>query len=222
MNRKPFISIFILLFFPLVSLAQVNDAGLWINIGIEKKITQALALEYEHCTRFNENVSEAGSIINEVGVNYKFDKKSQISLFYRLNLQRQLNNMYIPVSRFYLDFSHRLKPGTLVIVGRLRFQHQQKNSLFYDFDGSTANTIRPKITLKYPVEKFTPYISGEVYVPVFYYEYKPIDKIRIEAGLEYEISNQQSVDLGYLIQREFFENNPKTDFVIQLGYSFSF
>jgi hypothetical protein len=222
MNRKPFISIFILLFFPLVSLAQVNDAGLWINIGIEKKITQAWALEYEHCTRFNENVSEAGSIINEVGVNYKFDKKSQISLFYRLNLQRQLNNMYIPVSRFYLDFSHRLKPGTLVIVGRLRFQHQQKNSLFYDFDGSTANTIRPKITLKYPVEKFTPYISGEVYVPVFYYEYKPIDKIRIEAGLEYEISNQQSVDLGYLIQREFFENNPKTDFVIQLGYSFSF
>jgi hypothetical protein len=222
MSRKHVLGIFIFVLLSVVAYSQVNDAGLWINIGIEKKITQAWALEYEHCTRLNDNISEAGSIINELGVNYKFDKKTQISLFYRLNLQRQLNNMYIPVSRFYVDFSHRIKPGTLVIVGRLRFQHQQKNSLFYDFDGSTANTIRPKISLKYPVANFSPYLSGEVYLPIFYNEYKPIDKIRVEAGLEYDISKQQSVDLGYLIQREFFENNPKTDFVIQLGYKFSF
>lgn len=211
-----------MLFLSPVSFAQVKDAGLWINIGIEKKITQAWALEYEHSTRFIENISEAGSIINEIGVNYKFNKKSQISLFYRSNFQRQLNNMYVPVSRFYLDFSHRLKLSTFAITGRIRFQHQQKNSLFYDFDGSTANTVRPKVSFKYQVEKFSPYVSGEVYVPVFYNEYKPIDKLRIEAGVEYEINKQQSIDLGYLYQREFFENNPKTDFVIKLGYKFSF
>jgi hypothetical protein len=222
MNKKQLILIYAFLLFSLVSFSQVKDAGLWMNINIEKKITQSWALNYEHSTRFNENISELGSMINEIGVSYRLNKMSRFSMFYRCNLQRQLNNMYIPVSRFYVDFSHRLKPGTLLIIGRLRFQHQQKNSLFYDFDGSTANTIRPKITLKYPVEKFSAYISAEVYVPVFYYEYKPIDKIRIETGLEYEITKQQSVDLGYLIQREFFENNPKTDFIIQLGYKFSF
>jgi hypothetical protein len=205
-----------------VSFAQVNDAGLWLNLSIEKKITQAWSLEYGHCTRFNENISEIGSVINEIGVNYRLSKKSQISFFYRSNFQRQLNNMYVPVSRFYLDLSHKIKPGAFVLTGRLRFQHQQKNSLFYDVDGSTANTVRPKISLKYPVAKFTPYISGEVYVPIFYNEYKPIDKVRIEAGAEYEISKQQSINLGYLFQREFFENNPKTDYVIQLGYKFSF
>jgi hypothetical protein len=222
MNRKKNISSILFVIFATVSYAQINDAGLWINIGIEKKITQAWSLEYEHSTRLNENISEAGSIINEIGVNYRLNKQSQLSLFYRLNIQRQLNNMYVPVNRFYLDFSHRIKPGTIVITGRLRFQHQQKNSLFYDFDGSTTNTVRPKISLKYPVANFSPYLSGEVYVPIFHNEYKPIDKIRVEAGLEYDISKQQSVDLGYLIQREFFENNPKTDFIIQLGYSFSF
>lgn len=222
MNRKHFVSIISLLLYTLASFAQVNDAGLWAEIGVEKKITQAWSLEYVHCTRFNENISEAGSIINEIGVNYKLNKKSQISFFYRSNFQRQLNNMYVPVSRFCMDFSHRLKPGIFVVTGRLRFQHQQKNSLFYDVDGSTANTVRPKISLKYPVARFTPYFSGEVYIPVFYNEYKPIDKVRLQAGIEYEISKQQSVDLGYLIQREFFENNPKTDFIIQLGYKFSF
>jgi hypothetical protein len=200
----------------------VNDAGLWTGVDIEKKITQAISIEFNHETRFNENISEVGSIVNELGLNYRFDKKSRISIFYRLNSQRQLNNMYIPVSRFFIDYSYKTKISKFNVNFRLRTQIQQKNTLVFDSDGSTRSAIRPKISFKYPVNKFQPYISGEVYIPVFYSGYKPIDKLRFAIGTEYSLTKQHSFDLRYMVQKEFYTNNPVTDFIIGIGYSFRF
>jgi len=202
--------------------SQVNDAGLWAGVNIEKKITQAISVEFNHETRFNENISEAGSFINEFGVNYRFDKKSRVSAFYRLNAQRQLNNMYIPVNRFFVDYLYKNTIKSIEVNMRIRTQVQQKNAFLFDSDGNTRCAIRLKLSFKYPIRKFQPYISGEVYIPVFYYEYKPIDKLRCTLGTEYSFNKQHSIDLRYMIQKEFFTENPVTDFVIGVGYSFRF
>lgn len=203
-------------------ISQENDAGVWINVSLEKKFTQSWSAEFSHCSRFNENVNELGSIINELGVNYRFNKKSQISIFYRINSQRQLNNMYIPVRRFYMDYSYKLKPGAFVVSIRLRFQHQQKNTYLFDAESNSTYALRPKISFKYPIGKFSPFVSGEAYLPVFRNKYKPIDKIRVEAGLDYEFNKSHSLELSYFIQHEFFTKNARTDFVLSVGYAFSF
>jgi len=224
MNRN-FVLILMLSAFCVFSLqikAQVNDAGLWAGFSVEKKITQSIGIEFAHKTRFNENISEAASIINELGVSYRFNKNSQFSVFYRLNYQRQLNNMYVPVNRFYADYSYKIKPGDFVILMRLRFQMQQKSTFVFDSDGETGTALRPKLTVKYPIGDFSPYIGAEVYVPVFYTGYKPIDKIRLSAGLDYSFNKSHTVGLGYLIQRDYFTSNPATDYVVQVGYKFSF
>ena len=202
--------------------AQVNDAGIWTGIEIEKKITQAFSIKYIQETRFNENITEAGSLINELGADYRFDKKSRISFVYRVNYQRQLNNMYIPVNRFYFDYSYRNKLSIFEINFRLRAQMQSKNSFVYDSDGNTKSAIRPKISLKYPLKKLQPYLSAEVYLPIFYNEYKPLDKLRFAIGTEYSFNKQNSIDLRYMIQKEFYTNNPVTDFVFSLSYNFKF
>ncbi len=215
--------IFVLCLFSFSSIqAQVNDAGLWLGIGIEKQITQAFSVEIDHSSRFNENISELGTIINELGVNYKLDKKSQFSVFFRYYNQLQLNNQYKPVSKLYVDYSYKAKAEFFDINLRLRFQMQQKNIFVFDSDGSTSSAIRPKISLKHSFNKFEPYVSVEVYIPVFYNDYKPIDKIRLSAGIDYSFSKMHSVDLGYLVQREYFAKNPETDFIVQLGYKFKF
>lgn len=202
--------------------SQVNDAGLWAGINIEKNITQAVSVEFNHETRFNENISEAGSFINEFGVNYRFDKKSRISVFYRLNAQRQLNNMYIPVSRFFVDYLYKTSIKSIEVNMRIRTQVQQKNTFVFDSDGNSRSAIRPKLSFKYPVRKFQPYLSAEAYFPIFNYEYKPIDKLRFAIGTEYSINKQHSFDIRYMVQKEFFTKNPVTDFIIGIGYSFRF
>jgi hypothetical protein len=208
--------------FSLFGFSQVNDAGLWLSVDIKKKFTQTFSLQYSHSTRFNENITKTGSVINELGVNYRFNKKSKVSLFYRFNMQRELNNMYVPVSRFYVDYSYGLNPGNFDLDFRLRFQSQQKNVSFYDFDDITGNAIRPKISLKTSVRKFEPYVFGELFIPIFDSSSASIDKIRIGFGLEYEINKRHSIDVGYMIQKELYEKNPETDFVIKIGYKFNF
>jgi outer membrane protein W len=224
MNRQ-FLKILLLLAFCfLISTvkAQVNDAGLWTGVSIEKKISQAFAVEFAHETRFNENITEAGSIINELGISYRLNKNSQFSCFYRLAYQKQLNNMYVPVNKAYADYTYRVKPGDFVVSLRLRFQVQKKNAFVFDSDGETGSALRPKLTVKYPIGDFSPYFGAEVYVPVFYRGYKPVDKIRLSTGVDYSFNKMHSIGLGYMIQREYFTTNPLTDFIIQVGYSFSF
>lgn len=202
--------------------AQVNDAGLWLEIGIEKQITQAFSVEYDHCSRFNENISELGTIINELGANYKLNKKSQFSVFYRHYNKLQLNNQYTPASRIYVDYSRKVKAGFFDMNVRLRFQIHQNKFFVFNPEESISSALRPKVSLKHSFGKIEPYISAEAYFPIFNNGYKPLDKIRLETGIEYSFSKMHSIDLGYLIQREYFTENPETDFILQLGYKFKF
>ncbi|MBN2779309.1 MAG: DUF2490 domain-containing protein [Bacteroidales bacterium] len=214
--------IFFLLVFVSGSFAQVNDAGLWTEISIEKKFSQSLSIEYSNSERFNENITELGSIINELGIKYRFNKDSRISFFYRLNYSRQLNNMYEPISRFYFDYSRKFKLSNFDLDLRIRLKTQQKSTHFYDFDSESSNVIRPRIKLSYSYKKFEPYCFFETYHPVIDGENIPIEKIRFVIGLEYSPDKIHSFDLGYMIQRELYENNPYTDFVVRVGYKFRF
>lgn len=202
--------------------AQVNDAGLWIDISIEKRFNQSFSIEYANCERFNENITELGSFINEIGLNYSFNKTDEISFFYRIKYNHALDNTYYPIRRFYLDYSHEFDLGKLDLNTRLRAQTQQKNTFFYDFDSSSEFTLRPKVKLSYQHLKWEPYLSFEAYLPFFEDDYRPCEKFRIVAGLEYSLNKHNAFDLGYMIQKEVFETNPVTDFVLLIGYKFSF
>jgi hypothetical protein len=216
---------FYILIFSLISsftFAQYSDAGLWLDVTVEKRFNQAFAVEYASSNRLNENLSEYGCSINELGVKYRFSKNSKLAIFYRFRLQKQLNNMYEPISRFYIDYTQEFKLWVLDVDLRCRFQTQQKNVHFYDFDMDLRNKFRPKLKIEYSVMKFTPYFFVESFHPIFYAEYRPIDKIRCAVGLQYAFNNNHSLDLGYMVQQELFKTNSITDYVVRLGYKFRF
>ena len=212
----------VLVAFSSVIYAQVNDAGLWLNISIEKRFNQAFSVEYANCERFDENITELGSIINELGFNYSFSKTDEISFFYRIKFNHALDNTYYPISRFYLDYSHAFDLAKFDLDARLRAQTQQKNTYFFDFDSSSEFTLRPKIKLSYQHLKWESYLSFEAYLPFFEDDYRSCEKIRGVIGLEYSLNKHNAFDLGYMIQKEVFENNPVTDLVFLLRYKFKF
>ncbi len=206
----------------LLAFSQVNDAGLYADISIEKKINQSFALEYTNSNRFNENISEYGTLINEISLKYKFTKRSRLVFAYRQSLKRQLNNMYEPRGRFSVDFTQGFELWDIDLDIRLKFQTQQANVIFYDFDSDSQNTFRPRIKLKYKIQSIEPYISFESFHPVWHSGDQPLSKLRGSVGVEYSFNNNHSVDCGYMIQREYFERNPITDYVVKIGYKFRF
>jgi hypothetical protein len=215
-----------ILFLSFTSFSQVNDAGLWLSVGVEKNISQSFSVQFGHCSRFNENISELGSFLNEIGVNYKLNKKNQLSLFYRNTNSKLLDNTYSQQHRFYLDYTYKTKLNNLVLSFRLRAQVQSYYLFMAENDQESKSMIRPKLCLKYPVsiagQKFVPFISAEGFKPLFYNKYRPIDKVRFCVGIGYNINNAHSIELSYLIQKEFYQKNPLSDYVIGLDYKYSF
>jgi len=213
----------ILLFsFSLLAFSQVNDAGLYADISIEKRFNQSFALEYTNSNRFNENISEYGTLVNEISLKYRITKSNRISVSYRQSLKRQLNNMYEPRGRFSVDFTQSFELRDIDLDIRLKFQTQQTNVIFYDFYSDSQNTFRPRIKIKYKIRKLEPYFSFESFHSVWYSEYQPLSKLRGTVGIEYAFNNNHSFDCGYMIQREYFERNPITDYVVKIGYKFIF
>ncbi len=217
-----FIAIILFLCFSLFGLSQDRDAGLWADISIEKRFTQSFSIGYSNSERFNENISELGNFINELSIKYRFSKKSKLAVSYRYSLKKELNNMYEPRSRFSMDFTQEFELGDIDVDIRLKYQTQKQNVEFYDYDSDSKNTLRSRIKLSYKIKKFKPYLFAESFHPVWYEDYQPMSKLRASVGVDYEFNNNNSVDVAYMIQREFFECNPVTDFVFKFGYKYSF
>ena len=47
-------------------LSQVSDAALWTSVNIEKKINQRISIGLSNEFRFNENISELGTLYNDL------------------------------------------------------------------------------------------------------------------------------------------------------------
>ena len=64
--------------------AQVyNDAGLWLTLKAEKKITPRFSAELTQEFRMDENISELGEFYTESGIVYKFNKSIRFSADFR-------------------------------------------------------------------------------------------------------------------------------------------
>src|SRR5665811_1306937 len=103
---------------------QVKDAGLWTSAGFEFKVVKKLTASISEEVRFNENISEAGMIITDFGVAYKFDKHFQFAVGYRYSQKRKVEDYYSMRHRFNVDVKYEKKIKPFQIQYRFRFQDQ--------------------------------------------------------------------------------------------------
>lgn len=219
------VHLFILFYFLLKgsSMAQVNDAGAWLSLNFEKKITSSLSFNLSEELRFNENLTELGTFFSDAGISYKIKDFLKISGNYRFINKKRFDNSYSYRHRYYFDLGLKKKIKPLEVLLRLRFQSQYKD-IFSSADGMTPEDyLRTKLTVKMKIKKsFSPYLYGELFNPLNNPKNKNIDNIRYCAGLEYKINRRYMVDIFYMIQAERNVKNPKTDFLTGLGFYSTF
>src|SRR5688572_17033789 len=122
-----FLSVFT---FSLHATAQVNDAGLWASINVEKKLTQRLSIGLTEELRFNENISELSTIFTDLGVGYSFfkDELLGVSANYRFIRRKNTEDFYTNRHRWYGDIVLKKKFGMIIPSYRLRFQTQFRDA----------------------------------------------------------------------------------------------
>ncbi len=203
--------------------AQVNDAGLWLSVNIEKKITPLLSAYFTEELRMNENITEAGTIFSEFGLSYRLSKRFKVGATYRHSHKRNLDDSYDTRQRWYFDFTYRERVSVLTLLLRMRFQTEYTD-FYTSAEGKVPEYhIVPKLTIKADLNRnYVPYIYAEPYYRVNDPVYGPCDKLRLCAGVEYTINRMHMLDLHYLIQKEYNVKNPETDFVVGLSYYFTF
>ncbi len=212
----------LLLLFISNSHAQTQDANLWMNVAIEKKITPKFSIGISQEFRMNENITELGTFFTDLCFNYKITKNIRVSANYRIINKRRLDDSYSLRHRYYFDLSFRKKYRPVIFNFRTRFQSQYKDVLSSNDGKVPSNTLRNKLTVKFDAgKKLQPYISAEIYTPL----HRPfdifIDNTRYSAGVEYEINRMHTIDVFYLFQKEYNINKPQIDHVLGIGYFIS-
>lgn len=217
-------SLIFVLFFISSSSAQQNDFGVWGSIAVTHKFSRKLSATIEEQFRFNQNASNLVQYFTDAGLEYSISKKFKVALCYRF-INSDQYTYYSKRHRLYADLSYKTKSSRLQLLLRTRLQEQQQDIHSSEHGRIPAWYSRNKITAKIDLnKKYSPYVSAEL----FYMISAPnedggiIDKMRYAAGVEYEFNRVHAIDLYYLIQQDKNVNDPLTDFVVGLGYAFSF
>lgn len=201
------------------SFCQLNDAGLWSSLSIEKKFSYKISASLSEEFRFNENITELSSFFTDAGIAFKFNDDIKISLCYRLINKKQMEDYHSIRHRFYFDLALRKKIKKLTPAFRLRLQEQQIDIYSSDAGKIPEWHLRPKISLRYNMKgKWTPYLSSELF---YHFAVQEFDNARYTFGMERKISNKLDLDLFFLHQREFNVNSPTYDYIWGIGLNYS-
>lgn len=203
--------------------AQVNDAGLWASINLEKKVSSKLTLTFTEEARFNENISEPGTLFSEIGGNYKLKKYLVVGASYRFIQRRRVDDFYSMRHRYMMDVSLKHKIKKVAFTFRERFQTQYANINSSETGKVADRYLRSKLTVKFDLDKkYTPFISAELFYQLTNPKGNELDNMRYAAGFEYKFNKRTSVDLFYLINKEINMNDPVNDYVTGIGFNYSF
>jgi hypothetical protein len=203
--------------------AQDRDAGLWTSLTVQTKVAKRLTADLSQEFRFNENISELGTWFTDAGLEYRVAKHFQAALNYRFMLKRQMEDYYSRRHRLYLDlkFDQKFKP--VVLQFRTRLQDEYADIGRSDSWREASWYMRNKLTAGLDLDKkYAPYLSLELFTPLFEKNAAAFDNLRAAAGLEYSLTKRQKLDVFYMIQKELNVSQSETDFIIGTGYSIRF
>ncbi len=206
-----------------VIFSQEKDFGIWAGISAEKELIKNLDLNFDINLRTYHNVSEIEEAFFDIGLNYKFNKYLSTALSYRYTQFREDDELYHPRHKWFADVKGKLPLGDFDISARFRFQQRYKTYFEDENDRESKEVGRLKLKAIYDIPSFpvNPYLSTELFFPMFSVSERTVEKERLMAGFEYNISKKNSIEIEYMFQRDFFPKLSDMN-IISFNYNIKF
>jgi hypothetical protein len=205
MIKRPLL-LFLLILPASVTFSQEKDFGIWAGIAAEKELIKNLELNFDVNLRTYHNVSEIEEAFFDVGLNYKFNKYLSAALSYRYTQFKEDDELFHPRHKWFADLKGKLPLGDFDISARFRYQQRYKTYFEDENDRESKEVGRLKLKALYNIPSFpvNPYLSAELFFPMFSGVERTVEKKRFMAGFEYNISKKNSIEIEYIYQRDFF------------------
>lgn len=207
----------------IIGYAQNNDFGIWYGIAAERKLVKNLELDLSACVRTFENASKIEEAFLEAGLTYKFNDFISAEGSYRITENIEDDDSFHLRHKWFLGVKGSLSPGDFTFSGRVRFQKRYKTFFEDEEDKIPDSHIRCRLKTLYDIPSFpvNPFLSAEIFLPVFTEAGRTIDKNRFMFGAEYNITKKQSVELEYIFQRDYLPKLSDIN-IISVQYNFKF
>ena len=224
-----------------------KDFGLWMTVGVDKKINKKWSVGAEFEYRLRDNIEEgkgwgAPSRWNiAVGAEYKvlptlkFDAGYKFMRDYSLHewdeaKQEETEAYWGTKHRLYASVIATFKAGNVKISLRERWQYTYRPEVpdvTYDWKkdrlepvkGKGKNVVRSRLQLSYDKKKawYEPYVSAEAYISNDF-------KARYTAGCEFKINKHNTLDVFYRYQDIYEDDdyNNRDSHILGVGYKFKF
>ena len=197
---KKIIPFFILVLFYNISIAQntpESKLGTWYMYNGSHKVSDKFALKTMAHFRYFEVASEFQQEIYRLGVNYSFNKKTNITLGFSyatadVAYDTPSNNLY--EYRFYEDLNVKSIWGKFTGNHRFRFEHRfiHKNIT----QDVTQTWLRYNLNVGYPLsKKWSTYVFNELFLNLD--RGKRFAQNWTGAGFLYKLNNNLKFKLGY-------------------------
>ena len=208
-------STILFVFFYIFIFGQEKDNQSWNTISVDKEISNKINISIKESFRVGENYSFLYKYFTDTRLKYNYNNNISLAIGFRYINEREEDDLDILKEkkyRYYTDFSVKKSIDRTRISLRNRFQRQGDSTEY-------KNTIRQKISINYDIKKSK--IKPITSVEYFYRKDEKINKIRFSLGLEYPITKQLELYLGYRKQKETKGNNPLTINIIELKLNYN-
>jgi hypothetical protein len=203
--------------------SQNSAFGMWYGLNAEYSINKKFEADLSGSLRtYNQGKNIEQSFL-EGGLTYKFNKYFSSSLSYRFTEKIERNQNFYPRHKLFISAKGTLPAGNFSFSTRLMLQYQNKTYIEKLSDEIPEYALRVKLKAIFGIPSFpvNPYLYYESFSGLNGTSTHIIDKERFSAGIELKITQKHSVDLEYILQRD-FEPNIFNLNIISLNYNFKF
>lgn len=203
---------------------QQKDLGSWWELQMSGRLKNDLKLSGELEQRFKENSLQFDRTLLTVAGEYKV-------LDY-LNLAGGIRTIFItdPESRLYtkfrihMDATGRYSFSSTDLSFRLRFQYGFEDIFYigYFSQNNFVSRQRIKVAHDFYGTRLGAFVSLENWIRFNDRYGRPLYKLRMVAGVQYDLGRQSEISLRYIFENEFNRVNPLQIHVLALGYSYRF
>jgi hypothetical protein len=211
--------ILILLVLSLNAHGQQKDFRSWFTIGVGGELFNLLDVSVTPEVRLWDNSSRLEGFLTEVDASVPVFKFLRFGFNYRYQADFENPEQVSHTNRYGIYGQASKNFGDFKVSYRA-FYHQE----YTDMNTSELGKVpfvqhRHKISLKYGKKdwKLSPAVSAEMF-----YTISPAwdafqERLRLSAGIDYEISEILEAGIGYKFQQEFYERNPLSSHILSLG-----
>ncbi len=219
-----FLYLFFFFLITFSSWAQQEDFQSRLGVGVSGDIDHALGWNFKVEQRWKSNAIRYDRTLLQGALSYEPFSFLSIGAGYRASFIRKYEEGVLYKHRLQTDVELKRKVERLKFTYRSRLQYGFDD--FQSFESLASSTLvwRHRIGLKYspfglPIR---PSVSAEIFQNFSNDEGPKVDGVRYIAGVDYLLSQDFSIGLSYLINKEINVADPLTDYILSVELDYKF